>query len=285
MTNSISAPEGFGHLKMATHKLLAAIPSSPHLLAPSQLFPLSQTMPLCTIFAFSCGSHSRSHPGQAPPPPPAEVWGSPATPAPTPQAQPAGAGRVSAAAGMWWDPRHFRRWWDPRHRRRQQPPSPCHPTHGGHGVPPRTAAIPLLQSRDVPAVSVTLGQAGIVLFQPGVLNSLKLAPTPLLHSCAGGSSPGASLPSQGGGVLAVSSSQNALGATWPWHPKMPQGAGWDGCPQRLLGLAVPTVPPPPVPPLCPFGPQTPSRTLGKSQPGAEKGERCSKHTKHLSLNS
>lgn len=177
--------------------------------------------------------------------PPAEVWGSPATPAPTPQAQPAGAGRVSAAAGMWWDPRHFRRWWDPRHRRRQQPPSPCHPTHGGHGVPPRTAAIPLLQSRDVPAVSVTLGQAGIVLFQPGVLNSLKLALTPLLHSCAGGSSPGASLPSQGGGVLAVSSSQNALGAAWPWHPKMPQEAGWDGCPQRLLGLAVPTVPPPP----------------------------------------
>lgn len=75
MTNSISAPEGFGHLKMATHKLLAAIPSSPHLLAPSQLFPLSQTMPLCTIFAFSCGSHSRSHPGQAPPPPPCRGLG------------------------------------------------------------------------------------------------------------------------------------------------------------------------------------------------------------------
>lgn len=108
-------------------------------------------------------------------------------------------------------------------------------------------------------------QAGIVLFQPGVLNPLKLvvpgAPA-LVPQC---------LPRAMGGVPAPSSSQNT-------PPALP-GPGTPTCPKERGGMAAPggfwDWP------RLPLGPQIPSRTPENpsvSQPGAEKGEQ---HTKHL----
>lgn len=50
VTNSISAPEGLGHLRTATCSPL-------YLHTPRQLFPFSQTILFCRVFSFFCGSH------------------------------------------------------------------------------------------------------------------------------------------------------------------------------------------------------------------------------------
>lgn len=132
------------------------------------------------------------------------------------------------------------------------------------------SSIPLLQSRDIPAGSMALGQAGIILFEPGVLNPINTSPHPSVSQSCWGFQPPCltALPGQG---LSASFSQNVPSATWPWH-LMPQ-AWWNGCPWKFLELAVPSVTPNTTP-LAPDRKQNPV----KSQPGAGKGEQCSNHT-------
>lgn len=162
---------------------------------------------------------------------------------------------------------------------------PLRGTVGGSSCPaPRAAcaaSIPLFQSRDIAAGSMTLGQTGIILFQSSVLNPLKTSPHPSLPQLCWGLQPPCLTTLPGQGLLSSFSRQNVPGAAWPWHLNTPQGACWNGCCWRLLGLAFPRVTPSATPP--PSWSPDPKQNPVKSQPGAGKGERCSKHTEpHMS---
>lgn len=184
----------------------------------SKLLSLSQAMPVCTIFGFSCSFHPHSHRDRAPPPP---LWTFLVFQEPGPQgwlcfSSSRDVVRPTAPQGTVGD-------------------SSCPVPHAVCA-----ASIPLLQSRDIPAGSMTLGQAGIILFQSGVLNPVKASPHLSVSQLCWGLQPWCLTALPGQGLSASFSCQNVPKcclAPAPQHASksmvewLPMRASGTGCPQ------------------------------------------------------